>query len=95
MTLTKTDIVESVYNQCGFSRTRSDKLIETILETIKGTLESDEDVLLSGFGKFYVNRKDARRGKNSATGNDITLGARRVVTYRCSPVLRAKMNGRG
>ena len=95
MTLTKADIVESIYSQCGFSKTKSTQLVEATLEFIKGSLESGEDVLLSGFGKFSVNRKDARRGRNPATGDDITLGARRVVTFRCSPVLRAKMNGKG
>ena len=87
MTLTKADLVETIYNQCGFSKTKSTQLVEAILEFIKASLESGEDVLLSGFGKFSVNRKDARRGRNPATGDDITLGARRVATFRSSPVL--------
>lgn len=95
MTLTKDDIADSIYNQCGFSRMKSVGLIETILEMIKSTLESGEDVRLSRFGKFTVRSKKARRGRNPATGDDITLGARRVVTFRCSPVLKGKLNGKG
>jgi integration host factor subunit alpha len=95
MTLTKTDIVESIYNQCGISKAKSDKLVETVLETIKSNLESGEDVLLSGFGKFSVRDKSARRGRDPATGKDLILEARRVVTFWCSPVFRAKMNGKG
>ncbi|MDQ1335918.1 MAG: integration host factor subunit alpha, partial [Thermodesulfobacteriota bacterium] len=72
----------------------STQLVESILEFVKASLESGEDVMLSRFGKFSVNKKDARRGRNPATGDDITLGARRVVTFRCSPVLKGKMNGK-
>jgi integration host factor subunit alpha len=88
MTLTKTDIADSIYNQCGFSRMKSDKVVEAILETMKSTLESGENVLLSGFGKFSVREKSARRGRDPATGKDLTLEGRRVVTFRSSPVLR-------
>jgi integration host factor subunit alpha len=95
MTLTKTDIVESIYNQCGFSKMRSHKVVETILEAMKGTLESGEDVMLSGFGKFSVKDKSARRGRDPATGKGRMLEARRVVTFRSSPVLRARMNRKG
>jgi integration host factor subunit alpha len=94
MTLTKEDIIKSIYNQCGLSKTKSDKVVEAILETMKGTLESGEDVMLTRFGKFSVRKKNARRGRDPATGNDLMLEARRVVTFRSSPVLRAKMNGK-
>jgi integration host factor subunit alpha len=95
MTLTKTDIVTSIYNQCGLPKLKSDQLVETILETMKGALESGENVLLSGFGRFSVRDKGARRGRNPATGDDLMLEARRVVTFWCSPVFRAKINGKG
>lgn len=95
MTLTKDEIADSISTQHDFSKARSTHLIEAILEFIKASLQSGEDVLLSGFGKFSVNRKNARRGRNPATGDDITLGARRVVTFRCSPLFRGKLNGRG
>ena len=93
MTLTKAHVTESIYHQCGFSKSKSIRLIESLLEIMKGKLESGEEVLISGFGKFAVKEKNARRGRNPATGDDLTLEARRVVTFRCSPVLRGKMNG--
>ena len=95
MTLTKDDIADSIYNECGFSRIRSVRLIETILEMLKRSLESGEDVMLSRFGKFSVRTKKARRGRNPATGKDLTLQPRRVVTFHISPVLKGKLNGRG
>jgi integration host factor subunit alpha len=92
MTLTKDDIADSIYNQCGFSRTTSVHLVEAILEMIKHTLESGEDVMLSRFGKFTVGNKKARRGRNPATGKSLMLEPRRVVTFHCSPVLRTRIN---
>jgi integration host factor subunit alpha len=68
--------------------------MESILETIKMTPESGEDVLISGFGKFCVKEKNERRGRNPHTGNDLMLGARRVVIFKCSPMLRDKVNGK-
>jgi len=70
-------------------------VLETILETMKETLAKGEDVLITGLGKFCVKEKSERRGRNPATGEDLALGARRVVTFRCSTVLRDKMNGKG
>jgi len=93
MALTKADIIDSIYNQCGFSKSKSTELAEAILETMKMNLESDEDILISSFGKLSVNEKNERRGRNPATGNDLALGARRVVTFKCSPVLKEKING--
>jgi len=93
MALTKSDIIDSIYNQCDFSKSQSTELVETVLETIKKNLESGEDVLISSFGKLCVNEKNERRGRNPATGNDLALEARRVVTFKCSPVLKDKING--
>jgi integration host factor subunit alpha len=59
---------------------------------MKNTLEEGEDVMISGFGKFEVKVKDSRRGRNPATGNDLILDARRIVTFKCSGILREKMN---
>ncbi len=95
MTLTKEHLIESVYNNGGYSKNKSIELIESLLEIIKSTLESCEDVLISGFGKFCVKDKNERRGRNPQTGEDKMLGARRVVTFRCSGVLREKINGKG
>ena len=94
MALTKSDIVDSIYNQCGLSKSKSAQVAESILEIIKSTLESGEDVLISGFGKFCVREKGERRGRNPLTGKDLTLEGRRVVTFKCSSVLREKLNER-
>ena len=95
MALTKAHLIDSIYNTCGCSKTKSTELVESILETIKKYLESGADVMISNFGKFCVNNKNERRGRNPQTGNDLTLGARRVVTFKCSGELRNKMNGNG
>ena len=94
MSLTKADIVNSISDHCEFSKTRSFELLESILETIKKSLESGEDVLISGFGKFCVKDKNPRRGRNPSTGEDLTLKARRVIVFRCSNVLKDKLNGK-
>jgi integration host factor subunit alpha len=91
MALTKNDIIEDVH-QLGFTKKRSVEIIEELLEIIKSTLDSGEDVLISGFGKFCVKEKGARRGRNPATGEDLMLRARRVVTFKCSGKLRKLIN---
>ena len=93
MTLTKLDIVDAIYNQLDLPKTRSTQVIESLIEIIKKTLESGEDVLISGFGKFCVKGKRERRGRNPQTGNDLMLGERRVVTFKCSGRLKNKING--
>ena len=92
MTLTKADIVESVNNELGYPKNRCSELVETLLEIIKASLEQGEDVLISGFGKFCVKDKKQRRGRNPATGHDLLLGERKVVTFKCSHLLRDKIN---
>jgi len=92
MTLTKANIVDAIHDEFGFPKNRSAELVEILLEEIKNTLEKGEDVLISGFGKFCVKEKKARRGRNPATGDDMTLAQRRVVTFRCSHLLREKIN---
>lgn len=94
MTLTKANLVDSIYEQLDFSKNKSVQLVETLLETMKQTLENGEDILITGLGKFCVKEKNERRGRNPATGKDLALGARRVVTFRCSTVLKDKMNGK-
>ena len=93
MTLTKVQIAESVQNQTGFPRNKSSEILETLLEIIKKTLASGEDVLVSGFGKFCVNEKKERKGRNPATGEDMMLASRKVVTFKCSGKLRDRING--
>ena len=91
MALTKNDIVMKVHD-LGFSKKKSIEIIESLLEIIKSTLENDEDVLVSGFGKFCVKNKNKRRGRNPATGSDLLLRERKVVTFKCSGKLRKKIN---
>ncbi|MGD9162403.1 MAG: integration host factor subunit alpha [Desulfobacteraceae bacterium] len=93
MTLTKDHLVNSLYNNLDIPKSKSASIIETLLQKIKKTLENKEDVLISGFGKFCVKEKKDRRGRNPATGEDLTLEARRVVVFKCSGVLREKVNG--
>ena len=92
MALTKSDIVASVHN-LGLTKKKSVEVIENLLEIIKRALESSEDVLISGFGKFCVKNKAKRRGRNPATGEDLMLRDRRVVTFKCSGKLRNKIDG--
>ena len=92
MSLTKDDVVKALVKETGCQLNQSRELIETLLGLIKSSLASGEDVLISGFGKFCVNEKRQRKGRNPATGEDMMLAARRVVTFKCSGQLRDKIN---
>ena len=92
MTVTKVHIIEAIAEQIGFPKNHSSEIVETLLEVIKKALESGEDVLISGFGKFCVKEKRERRGRNPATGEDFRIAPRKVVTFRCSRMLRDKIN---
>ena len=92
MALTKNDIVSTVH-ELGFTKKKSVDIVESLLEIIKSSLERGEDVLISGFGKFCVKNKNQRRGRNPATGSDLILRERKVVTFKCSGKLRDKING--
>ena len=94
MPLTKAQLVESIHNQIGLTKNKSSEILETCLEIIKSTLESGEDVLISGFGKFCVREKKERRGRNPATGNAMILAPRKVVTFKCSGKLKNMMNSK-
>ena len=95
MTLVKENLIQSLYDQVGLSKQQSKALVDNIFDLIKKSLESGDDVLLSGFGKFSVRSKAPRRGRNPSTGEDLTLDARRVVMFKCSGVLRDKINRAG
>ena len=92
MALTKADIIQNINRELGFPQKKSTELVEQLSETIKSTLASGEDVFVSGFGKFCVNEKNERRGRNPATGDSMMLRPRRVVTFKCSGKLRRKIN---
>ena len=95
MTVTKAHIVEALFAKNIFTKTESAQIIDTHFELIKQSLQNGEDVLISGFGKFSVQEKQARRGRNPQTGEPLKLAPRKVVTFKCSDVLRAAMNGEG
>ncbi len=94
MTLTKAQIIEEIMTKNGFSRKKSAETVEALLDIIKHSLVFGEDVLISGFGKFCVKNKKGRRGRNPATGEDMMLDARKVVTFKCSGKLRDRVNGK-
>ena len=91
MALTKSDIVAKVH-ELGFTKKKSVDTVESLLEIIKSTLAQGDDVLVSGFGKFCIKDKKQRRGRNPATGSDLILRERKVVTFKCSGKLRDRIN---
>lgn len=93
MTLTKSKIVDTLIDHMGISKKTGTEALEILLEIIKSALEKGEDVLISGYGKFCVKEKKTRRGRNPATGDDMLLEKRKVVVFRCSHILREKING--
>ncbi|RJQ70721.1 MAG: integration host factor subunit alpha [Desulfobacteraceae bacterium] len=92
MALTKNDIITKM-NDLGFTKKKGAEIVESLLEIIKGSLATGNDVLVSGFGKFCVKQKRPRRGRNPATGSDLLLRERKVVTFKCSGKLRDRING--
>lgn len=92
MALTKEKIIDNIYNQVGLSKGQSRLVVEGLFEIVKQCLETGEDLLVSGFGKFAVKEKGARRGRNPQTTEDLQLRARRVVVFKTSGVLRDKIN---
>ena len=92
VTLNKTHIVDSVAVANGYTRNKSFEIVEILLELIKAALESGEDVLISGFGKFCVKNKKRRRGRNPATGKDLIIAPRKVVTFKWSGKLKEKLS---
>ncbi len=93
MTLTKAQIIEAISIKNGLSKKQSSETVETLLGIMKSTLASGEDVLISGFGKFCVKQKKERKGRNPATGEDLMLAPRKVVTFKCSGKLRKRIGG--
>lgn len=92
MALTKENIINNIYNQVGLSKSQSRIVVERLLEIMKQSMENGEDILISGFGKFVVKDKSARRGRNPQTTEDLQLRARRVIVFKTSGVLRDKIN---
>lgn len=93
MTCTKTTIIEKISEKNNLSPPEAKDTLETLLEIMKSTLASGEDIMISGFGKFLVNEKSQRKGRNPATGGPMMLKKRRVVTFKCAGGLRDRING--
>ena len=91
-TLTKAHIVENLLAKNLFTKTVSAQIIEAVFELLKRSLEEGDDVLISRFGKFCVQEKNRRRGRNPQSGEPIMLPPRKVVSFKCSGVLREKIN---
>ena len=92
MSLTKDHLIEAIAEENGFPKKHSTEIVETLIDIIKSSLASGDYVLVSGFGKFSVKKKKARTGRNPATGKEMILEPRRVVTFHCSGKLRKKIN---
>lgn len=93
-TLTKADIIESVYEKIGFSKKEAADIVELVFDTLKGTLEKGEKVKISGFGNFVVRQKRPRIGRNPQTGQEIEISERKVLTFKPSQVLKLAINKR-
>jgi len=90
--MTKADIVEKIYEKVGFSKKESAELVELVFDIIKGTLETGDKIKIAGFGNFVVKNKADRRGRNPQTGEEITIIARKILTFKPSQVLKASLN---
>ncbi len=95
MTLTKAELVDRVYERCGFSKKESTELVELVFDEMKRTLALGDSIKLSGFGNFNVRQKKARIGRNPQTGDAIEISARKVLTFSVSQVLKDALNGKG
>ena len=94
MTLTKADLVQKVYKSHDtLTKAQATQAVEALLNTMKNCLANGEELLISGFGKFNVKDKNARRGRNPQTGEELILSPRRVITFKPSGILRNKING--
>ena len=91
--MTKIDIIQNVYEKLGFSKKESAEIVEAVFDIIKDSLAQGEVVKISGFGNFVVKEKRSRRGRDPQTGEEISITARRVLTFKSSQVLRKSING--
>ena len=94
MTLTKAIIVEAISKKMSYTNMESLEMVDSLLEIMKQTLESGEDVLISGFGKFSVKEKMERKGRNPQNGQPMMIAPRKVLTFKCSGKLRDRINGK-
>ena len=93
--MTKVDIIENIYEKVGFSKKEVSKIVESVFDIIKETLQTEDKIKISGFGNFLIRNKRARRGRNPQTGSDIEISPRRILTFKPSQVLKAGLNHQG
>lgn len=91
MALTKADMAENLFAKLGLSKRDTKQFIETFFEEIRTTLQSGEQVKLSGFGNFDLRDKSPRPGRNPKTGENIPITARRVVTFHPGQKLKNRI----
>lgn len=92
MTITKADLVKILHSSTDLPKEKCGRVVENMFELMKEKLEQGNDVLISGFGKWSVNSKNPRKGRNPQTGEALMLDARRVVTFKCSKKLKESVN---
>lgn len=90
--MTKIDIIQSVYERLGVPKKDSARIVESVFELVKDSLAKGEKIKISGFGNFIVKEKQPRRGRNPQTGEEISISARKVLTFKSSQVLRRALN---
>ncbi len=92
-TVTRADLADAVYREVGLSRNESAALVESVLELVADALQRGESVKISAFGTFAVRQKGRRVGRNPKTGVEVPIPPRKVLVFRPSQVLRARING--
>ena len=90
--MTKADLIESVYLKIGFSKKESAEIVETVFDLMKDSLEQGDKIKIAGFGNFVVRQKEDRRGRNPKTGEEITIAARKILTFKPSQILKNAIN---
>ncbi|HMK76891.1 MAG TPA: integration host factor subunit alpha [Thermodesulfobacteriota bacterium] len=93
--MTKIDIVDNICEKVGYSKKEVAKIVETVFDIIKETLQREDKILVSGFGNFVIRNKRGRRGRNPQTGDNIEITPRRILTFKPSPVLKVSLNRPG
>ncbi|MDQ7784102.1 MAG: integration host factor subunit alpha [Desulfomonilaceae bacterium] len=95
MTLTKAHLAKKVADDCGFLTGEARDIVDKLIGVVRTSLIEGEEVMITGFGKWMVRNKRARRGRNPQTGEELVLDSRRVVTWKYSPVLKRALNEAG
>ncbi|MCL5980285.1 integration host factor subunit alpha [Acidithiobacillus sulfuriphilus] len=93
MAITKAEIVDMLFEKMGLNKREAKSIVEAFFDEIRSNLAKGEEVKLSGFGNFTLREKNPRPGRNPKTGVEITITARRVVTFHASQKLKAYVNG--